>query len=326
MFGMGKTQGSIPVQANDDAQGQQTLKKAIHCNGVGLHSGRDIRMTLRPAEAGTGIVFRRTDQPADRAEITATHDSVSDTRLNTTLANEQGVSVGTVEHLMSALAGCGVDNLIVDLNGPEVPVMDGSAEPFVFLVERAGLQPQTAARHAIAVKRAVKVEKDGCWASLTPSDGFSVNMDTDYDHPMIGRQSFSLTVSGDSFRKDISRARTFGFVKDVEYLQSNGLALGASLDNAVGLGKSTILNDEGLRYADECVRHKILDCIGDLALAGAPIIGAYHGHKAGHALNNALLHELFSSADNWELVEIGSSVEGTVEEAPSDYPRLAVNG
>lgn len=283
---------------------QRTLKNTIHCNGVGLHSGHKISLALKPAAPNTGIIFHRTDVSGEAAVVPARYDTVTDTRLCTKISNAHDVSVGTVEHLMAAIAGCGIDNLIVELDGPEVPVMDGSSEPFVFLIECAGIEDQHAPRHAVVVKKAVSVDNNGCTATLSPSNDFTISMGIDFPNKVIGRQELFLEVSGDNFKHEICRARTFGFVQEVEALREMGLARGASLDNAVGIAGDTIMNEEGLRYEDECVRHKVLDCIGDLALAGAPLVGHYRGFKAGHAINNALLRELFSSKENWELVEV----------------------
>lgn len=292
------------VDASLPVLNQRTLKNTIHCNGVGLHSGHKIALALKPAAPDTGIVFHRTDVEGDAGVIPARYDTVTDTRLCTKISNAHDISVGTVEHLMAAIAGCGIDNLIVELNGPEVPVMDGSSEPFVFLIDCAGIEDQHAPRRAVVVKKTVSVDNNGCTATLSPSNEFTISMGIDFPSKAIGRQELFLEVSSDNFKHEICRARTFGFVQEVEALREMGLARGASLDNAVGIAGDTIMNEEGLRYEDECVRHKVLDCIGDLALAGAPLVGHYRGFKAGHAINNALLRELFASDDNWELVEV----------------------
>lgn len=278
---------------------QSTLKSTIHCNGVGLHSGKKISLAMIPAAPDTGIVFRRTDVIGEAGIIQARYDNVVDTRMNTTLGNEDGTTIGTVEHLMAAISGCGIDNLIIELNGPEVPVMDGSSEPFVFLIECAGIEAQNAPRRAIMVKCDVSIQIEGCEASLSPANTFSISCDINFDSPVIGHQELYLEISNDSFRQEISRARTFGFVHEVEMLRKMGLAKGASLDNAIGINGDEIMNEGGLRFDDEFVRHKVLDCIGDLALAGAPLLGHFRGVRGGHASNNALLRELFSSTDNW---------------------------
>ena len=281
---------------------QSTLKSTIHCNGVGLHSGEKISLAMIPAAPDTGVIFRRTDIVGEAGIIQATYDNVVDTRMNTTLGNAAGTTIGTVEHLMAAVAGCGIDNLIIELNGPEVPVMDGSSEPFVFLIECAGIEAQNAPRRAIMVNRDVSIELDGCTASISPADVFSISCDINFDSPVIGHQELYLEVSTDSFRQEISRARTFGFIHEVEMLRNMGLAKGASLDNAIGINGDKVMNEDGLRFDDEFVRHKVLDCIGDLALAGAPLLGHFRGVRGGHASNNTLLRELFSSADNWSSV------------------------
>lgn len=285
---------------------QHTLKNAIHCTGIGLHSGEDITLCLHPAEAGTGIVFKRTDSVTGNCLIPALFDRVTDTRLCSTISNEDGVSVATVEHLMSALAGCGVDNALIEVSGPEVPVMDGSAEPFVFLIECAGLEQQLTPRQYIKVLRRVEVEENGNRASIEPSDRFSIELTIDFDHSVIGRQSLQIDVTDNLFKNDISRARTFGLLEEVETMRKMGLARGGSLDNAVVVGDDAIVNEEGLRYDDEFVRHKILDCVGDLALAGMPILGSVNAYRTGHALNNKLLRALFADSANWTIWTDGS--------------------
>ncbi len=280
---------------------QHTLKNTIHCTGIGLHSGEDIHLCLHPAEAGTGIVFKRTDPVDGNPVIPALYSKVSDTRLCSTISNEDGVSVATVEHLMSALSGCGVDNALVEVSGPEVPVMDGSAEPFVFLIDCAGLEQQITPRQYIKVLRRVEVEENGNRASIEPSDRLSIELTIDFAHAVIGRQSLRVDVSQDLFKTDISRARTFGLLEEVETMRKMGLARGGSLENAVVVGDDAIVNAEGLRYDDEFVRHKILDCVGDLALAGLPLLGAVSAYRTGHALNNKLLRALFSDSANWTL-------------------------
>ncbi|MGQ0674995.1 MAG: UDP-3-O-acyl-N-acetylglucosamine deacetylase [Rhodospirillales bacterium] len=274
---------------------QKTLKGPIHCSGVGLHSGSRVSLTLEPAEADSGVVFLRTDMPADRAAIRADWRSVVDTRLCTVVANRHGAQVGTVEHLMAALAGCGIDNAVARVDHSEVPAMDGSAEPFVFMIECAGTVEQNAPRRAIQVLKPVNAGKDGHHASLAPAASALLSFEIDFDNPAVARQELSLTLDRNSFKSEICRARTFGFLKDAEALRAQGLARGASLDNAVVInGENRILNEGGLRFADEFVRHKVLDSVGDLYLAGGPICGHYRGIKAGHRLNNQLLRALFA--------------------------------
>lgn len=282
--------------------GQRTLKDSIGATGVGLHTGDKTRLTLRPAPPDTGIVFRRIDLP-DTPEIRGCPQNVVDTRLSTTLACG-GARVSTVEHLMSAFAGLGIDNVYVDLDAAEVPIMDGSAGPFVFLIQSAGIQQQRAARRYIRVCRRVAVEEGDKWAALEPFDGFKVSFHLDFEHPMFTSvpRATSIDFSSDSFVKDVSRARTFGFMRDVEVLRGAGLARGGGLDNAVVMDDFRILNEEGLRYDDEFVRHKILDAIGDLYLLGHSLIGAFSAHKSGHALNNRLLRKVVDDDNAWELV------------------------
>jgi UDP-3-O-[3-hydroxymyristoyl] N-acetylglucosamine deacetylase len=280
---------------------QHSLKNPISCSGVGLHSGARVNMTLRPAGPNTGLVFRRTDVTDRNPEIAARWDTVVETVMCTTIGNEDGVRVATIEHLMSALAGCGIDNLIVELDGPEVPVMDGSAAPFVFLIECAGLVEQAAARRSIRVRRQIEVIEADARVALMPSRGFSVGFEIDFDTPVIERQSGFFDLHNGGFKREICRARTFGFERDVERLMQAGLARGGSLDNAVVIGKDDrILNEGGLRYSDEFVRHKVLDTVGDLYLAGGPLLAHFVGLRSGHALNNRLLSALLSDPTAWE--------------------------
>nr|WP_085440982.1 UDP-3-O-acyl-N-acetylglucosamine deacetylase [Magnetofaba australis] len=294
---------------------QRTLKNTIRCTGIGLHSGEKVHMTLRPAPENSGIVFHRTD--LDDSWISAHADQVSDTRLCTTLANERGESISTIEHLMSAFAGLGVDNAFVDVDGPEAPIMDGSAAPFVFLIQCAGLTEQKAPRRYIRIKKAISVEAGDKSARFEPGDGFALRFMLDFDHPMLGRQGAEIQLSETAFVKEISRARTFGFLKEVEALQSMGLARGASLENAIAIGDFRILNEGGLRYENEFVRHKIMDAIGDLYLLGHPIIGCFDGVRSGHALNNELLRKLAATRDAWEFVELNEPLH-----APAAAPAL----
>ncbi|HEY8586186.1 MAG TPA: UDP-3-O-acyl-N-acetylglucosamine deacetylase [Rhodanobacter sp.] len=281
---------------------QRTLKNVIRATGVGLHTGDKVYMTLRPAAPNTGIVFRRTDldPPVD---IRAREDNVGDTRLSTTLVNGD-VRVSTVEHLLSAMAGLGIDNAYVDLSAPEVPIMDGSAGPFVFLLQSAGIEEQNAAKRFIRIRKPVKVQEGDKWASFEPFEGFKVGFSIDFNHPIISKRTSRAEIdfSTTSFVKEVSRARTFGFMRDIEMLREHNLALGGSMDNAVVLDDYRVLNEDGLRYEDEFVKHKILDAIGDLYLLGHSLIGAYHAHKSGHELNNKLLRTLMADASAWEEV------------------------
>ena len=283
---------------------QRTLKNAISCSGVGLHSGAKVSMVLNPAKPGTGVVFRRTDIAGQGAMIPARWDHVTDTRLNTCISNQDGVGVRTIEHLMAALSGAGVDNAIIDINGPEAPVMDGSAFPFLFLIECAGIVEQNAPRQAIRILKKIVVTGDGKSASLTPSLTPTFKVAIDFPASVIGAQEYVLPFSEQAFRHTISRARTFGFEQDVLAMRSAGLGRGGSLENAVVIAAdgSNVLNEDGLRFEDEFVRHKILDAVGDLYLAGAPILGAYAGVRPGHAMNNQLLRALFADQDAWEMV------------------------
>jgi len=281
---------------------QRTLKNVIRATGVGLHTGEKVYLTLRPAAVDTGIVFRRVDlDPV--VELYAKPDRVGDTRLSTAL-QEGDVSVSTVEHLMSALAGLGIDNVYVELTSPEVPIMDGSAAPFVFLVQSAGVVEQSAPKKFIRVIKPVKIEDGDKWAKFDPFEGFKVSFAIDFDHPIFAKSPQQATVdfSTTSFVKEVSRARTFGFMHEVEALREAGLALGGSHDNAIVMDSYSILNDDGLRYEDEFVKHKILDAIGDLYLLGHPLIGEFSAFKSGHALNNKLLRALMAQPDAWELV------------------------
>jgi len=277
---------------------QRTLKAAVTRTDVGLHSGVPVTVTLHPAPADHGVLFRRIDVE-HHGDVPARWDRVSDTRMCSAVANEQGVSVGTVEHLMAALAGCGIDNVLIELDGPEVPVMDGSAEPFVEMVREVGVVEMDAHRRVIRVLKPVSVETEHGSAELIPSPQFSVEFDIDFDTKVIRRQSLSLGVVNGAFCKELAGARTFGFLHEVEAMRAAGLARGGSLDNAIVIDGDKIMNKDGLRYDDEFVRHKALDAVGDLYLAGGPIMGAYKGHRAGHAINNALLHALFADADAW---------------------------
>jgi len=286
---------------------QRTLKNVIGATGVGLHTGKKVYLTLRPAPAGTGIVFRRVDlDPV--AEITASLERVSDTRLSTTLEHN-GVRVSTVEHLMSAFAGLHIDNAIVELDSDEVPIMDGSAAVFVFLIQSAGIETQTAAKRFIRIKDPVEIREGDKWARFEPFEGFKVSFSIDFNHPTMrsSGQQATVDLSEVSFAKEVSRARTFGFLQDVEALQEAGLARGGSLDNAIVMDDYRVINDDGLRYGNEFVKHKILDAIGDLYLLGCPLIGAFSAHKSGHGLNNRLLRTLVQQHASWETVSYDSA-------------------
>lgn len=281
---------------------QRTLRNAIRATGVGLHTGDKIYLTLRPAAPNTGIVFRRVDL-AEPVEIKACANNVCDTRLSTTLGQD-GVRISTVEHLLSAFAGLGIDNAYVDVSAAEVPIMDGSAGPFVFLLQSAGVEEQNVAKRFIRIKEPVSIDDGDKRATFEPFDGFKVSFAIDFDHPAISERSkyACIDFSSTSFVKEVSRARTFGFLKDVELLRQNDLALGGSLDNAVVVDDYRVLNDDGLRYDDEFVKHKILDAIGDLYLLGHSLIGAFSGYKSGHELNNRLLKKLLAAESAWEEV------------------------
>ena len=281
---------------------QRTLKNTIRATGVGLHTGDKVYLTLRPAEPDTGIKFRRVDLD-EPVTIDARPENVGETMLSTTLVQD-GVKISTVEHLLSALAGLGVDNAIIDVSAAEVPIMDGSAGPFVFLLQSAGVQEQEAFKKYIRIKQKICVEEGEKWASFEPFDGFKVTFTIDFEHPVFEDHLKTATMdfSSTSFVKEVSRARTFGFMKDIEFLRENNLALGGSLDNAIVVDEEKVINEDGLRYADEFVKHKILDAIGDLYLLGHTLIGEYKGFKSGHGLNNKLLHALISAPDSWEMV------------------------
>ena len=291
---------------------QRTLKNVIRATGVGLHTGKKVLLTLRPASANTGIIFRRVDLDPS-VEIPAKPKYVGDTSLSTTLVKDN-IRISTVEHLLSALAGFGIDNVFVDLTADEVPIMDGSAGPFVFLIQSAGIVEQNAAKEFLRIKEKVRVDKDEKWAMFEPFDGFKVGFSIEFDHPVFNQNNCHAEIdfSTTSFVKEVSRARTFGFMRDVELLRQKNLVLGGSLDNAVVVDDYRILNEDGLRYADECVKHKILDAIGDLYLLGHSLIGAFKGHKSGHALNNTLIRELLLNEDAWELVSFETEYKAPI--------------
>jgi UDP-3-O-[3-hydroxymyristoyl] N-acetylglucosamine deacetylase len=293
---------------------QRTLKNVIRATGVGLHTGRKVFLTLRPAPPDTGIVFRRDDLKPS-VEIVARAENVGDTSLSTSLVKDN-VRISTVEHLLSAFAGLGIDNAYVDLSAAEVPIMDGSAGPFVFLIQSAGFEEQSKPKKYMRIKRQISVRDGDKWARFEPFDGFKVSFAIEFDHPFFHQRSkhAEIDFSTTSFVKEVARARTFGFMKDVEILREQNLALGGSLDNAVVVDDYRVLNEDGLRYEDEFVKHKILDAIGDLYLLGHSLIGAFHGYKSGHELNNRLLRKILATEDAFELV----SFEGE-ENAPFSF-------
>jgi UDP-3-O-[3-hydroxymyristoyl] N-acetylglucosamine deacetylase len=297
---------------------QRTLKNSIRATGVGLHTGKKVLMTLRPASPDTGIVFRRTDldRPVD---IRAHAENVGDTSMNTTLHRGE-VKVSTVEHLLSALAGLGIDNALVEVSAGEVPIMDGSAGPFVFLLQSAGIEEQKAPKRFIRILESLQVEDGDKWARFDPYDGFKVNFEIEFNHPTFKKHSqvASMDFSTTSFLREISRARTFGFMRDLESLRARNLALGGNMDNAIVLDDYRVLNEDGLRYEDEFVKHKILDAIGDLYLLGHSLIGQFSGFKSGHALNHKLLHNLIATKSAWEEVTFES-----LADAPISYVAAA---
>jgi UDP-3-O-[3-hydroxymyristoyl] N-acetylglucosamine deacetylase len=297
---------------------QRTLKSLVSASGVGLHTGQKVRITLRPAPIDTGVVFRRVDLDSP-VDIPARAELVGEARLASTLIKGD-VKIHTVEHLMSALGGMGVDNAYVDLDAPELPIMDGSASPFVLLIQQAGIEEQAAPKKFLRVTRRVEVRDADKWARLDPYDGYRLSFSIEFRHPVIERTTQAVTVdfAETSYLKEIARARTFGFMHDVEDLRDSGLALGGGLDNAVVLDEYRVLNSEGLRFADEFIRHKLLDAIGDLYLLGRPLLGAFTAHKSGHALNNRLLRTALADAASLETV-----VFERAEETPAGVARLA---
>ncbi len=288
---------------------QRTLKNVIRATGVGLHTGDKVYLTLRPAAPNTGIVFRRVDLEHS-VELLARPENVIDTTLSTTLGRD-GVRVSTVEHLLSAMAGLGVDNAYVDISAPEVPIMDGSAGPFVFLIQSAGVEEQPVPKQFMRIKRTIRVDDGDKWAQFEPCEGFKVSFGIEFNHPVFKECTTEATVdfSTTSFVKEVSRARTFGFMRDLERLRENNLARGGTLDNAIVVDDYRIVNEDGLRYEDEFVKHKILDAIGDLYLLGYSLIGAFSGYKSGHALNNRLLRALLEDKSAWEMVTFDDSVD-----------------
>mgnify|MGYP001312493067 CR=1 FL=1 len=282
---------------------QRTLSSKIKASGVGLHTGKKISLTLNPAPADSGIVFKRTD--IESASIKASLENVFDTRLSTSLSNDD-IKISTVEHLLSALAGIGIDNALIELDGPEVPIMDGSARPFVFMIQSAGIQEQAEPKKFIKIKKTIEVRQDEKWAKIEPFNGFKVAFTIDFDHPAFSEssQSSEIDFSSVSYLSQVSRARTFGFAKDIELLRKNNLALGGSVNNAIVIDDYKVVNEEGVRFQDEFVKHKILDAIGDLYLLGHGLMGSFSAFKSGHHLNNLLLRELVNNEDAWEEVII----------------------
>ena len=297
---------------------QRTLKNTIRATGVGLHTGDKVYLTLRPAEPNTGIIFRRVDF-VEPVIIKATPKNVGETVLSTTLVAGD-VKISTIEHLLSAFAGLGIDNAIIDVSAAEVPIMDGSAGPFVFLLQSAGVEEQDAPKQYIRIKQPIKVVDGDKWAAFEPFEGFKVTFTIDFEHPAFEQHLKTATMdfSSTTFVKEVSRARTFGFMKDIDMLRQNNLALGGSLDNALVVDESKVLNEDGLRYADEFVKHKILDAIGDLYLLGYSLIGEFTGFKSGHGLNNKLLRTLLDSKDAWEMVSFSDEAD-----APISFMRSA---
>jgi len=293
---------------------QRTLSNSIRASGVGLHSGEKVNMTLRPAAKDTGIIFRRLDiEPIQQIPALAT--SVIDTMLGTTIA-KKNASVMTVEHILAAFAGLGIDNALIDLDGPEVPIMDGSSASFIFLIESAGIEEQNASKKFLRIKKKIRVEDGEKFAEFKPYNGYRISFEIDFDHPMIKSKLTKLSVNFSTltFLKEISRARTFGFLKEIETLRSKNLALGGSLDNAIVLDDYRILNQDGLRYQDELVRHKILDVVGDLYLMGHILVGEFNGYKSGHELNNKLILKLYADQTAWEEIE-----ESEITDIPISY-------
>ncbi len=305
---------NIDDRTDFDVVRQRTLKNAMSCTGVGLHGGQPVTMNLKPADANTGIVFRRTDVSGEDAIVPARWDHVVDTRLCTVLGNKSGVTIGTVEHLMAALAGCGIDNAEIEVDGPEVPIMDGSSEPFVFLIECAGVVEMAAPRRVIRIHKDVQITVGDSEASLKPGECLDLSVEIDFDSKAVARQELSVGLMNGSFRKELASARTFGFLHEVEQLRAAGLAKGGSLENAIVVSGDEILNEDGLRFDDEFVRHKMLDAVGDLYLAGAPIIGCFTGARSGHAANNALLRALFADDKAWSYdVMRGEEIQRAVD-------------
>ena len=287
------------IDINPNNNNQQTIEDTILVKGIGLHSGKDVEIRLEPADIDCGIKFIRIDKKQHNI-INAIWSNVSETVLSTTISNASGLKISTIEHLMSALSGLHIDNLNIYINAPEVPIMDGSSRPFVEMIEDIGIKVQNKKRKLLNIKKTIEVKSNNSSVKITPNKQFSIDFEIDFPSQLVSKQSCQLQLINGNYKADIAAARTFGFEREVEQLRSNGLALGGSLENAVVVGESEILNKEGLRYSDEFVRHKILDSIGDLYLAGSPILGYFYGKKSGHYLNNQLLRKLFSDNSNYE--------------------------
>lgn len=294
---------------------QRTIAKAVSLTGIGLHSGAKVQVSFRPAPANTGLVYTRVDlNPSVTIKCSA--DSVRDTQLCTALVNEQGVRISTVEHLTAALSALGIDNLYIDVNAPELPVMDGSAQPFIYLFGSTGIKELSESKKFLRVVRKVRVENEGKWAELTPSEsGFHLDLQIDFNHPAMDKekQHFAMNFTGEAFAHDVSRARTFCFMRDVEFMHSHNLALGGSLENAVVLDDRRVINPEGLRYEDEFVKHKLLDAIGDLYMDGHSILGNFKAYKTGHDLNNRLLRAFLSDSANYQIIEFNNEEQKVAE-------------
>ena len=289
------------IASHDKNNNQQTICSSICLKGIGLHTGVKVELNLEPAPVDNGIKFIRVDKKNNNV-IKALWSNVSETLLSTTISNSDGLKISTIEHLMSALSGLHIDNLNIYINANEVPIMDGSSRPFVELIEKVGIKIQTKKRKMLNIKKSIEVSENSSSVKIVPNNQFSIDFEIDFPSQLVSKQSCQLQLINGNYKTDIAAARTFGFEKDVEHLRSNGLALGGSLENAVVVGENKILNKDGLRYTDEFVRHKILDSIGDLYLAGSPIIGYFYGNKSGHYLNNQLLRKLFSDETNYEYI------------------------
>ncbi|WP_406017795.1 UDP-3-O-acyl-N-acetylglucosamine deacetylase [Succinivibrio sp.] len=288
---------------------QRTILKPVSMTGIGLHSGAKVEVAFRPAPADTGIVYTRTDLTPN-VTMKCTADNVKDTQLCTALVNESGVRISTVEHLTATLSALGIDNLFIDVNAPEIPVMDGSAQPFIYLFASVGIQELSSPKKFLRVVRKVRVENEGKWAELTPSEsGFNLDLQIDFNHPAMDKdkQHYAMSFTGEAFARDVSRARTFCFMRDVEYMHAHNLALGGSLENAVVLDDHRVINPEGLRYEDEFVKHKLLDAIGDLYMDGHSILANFKAYKTGHDLNNRLLRALLSDSSNYEVIQFADT-------------------
>lgn len=299
---------------------QRTLKNIVHITGIGLHTGKNVNLTLRSAPANAGVIFRRVDFNPP-IEFPADIKYVRDTTLSTCLINDNGVRISTIEHVNAALAGLGIDNIIIEVNAPEIPILDGSADTFIYLFKKSGIQELNIAKKFIRIIKTVRVSEGDKWAEIKPHSGFFIDFTIDFDHPLIqpNVQRYKINFSSESFINQISRARTFGFMNEIKELQNRGFCLGGSLKCAIVIDTFNILNAEGLRFKDELVRHKILDAIGDLFVCGHNIIGAFSAYKSGHTLNNKLLKTLLSSTESWELVTFNDDVELPVNFTLSNF-------